>query len=110
MRNLFLNIGRGPRYAEWARCGPCLVGETRMLYGLSWIYAISILVMAVIGFNILFLVALAVWYRKPRPRVPELPAEAWPTVLVQLPLFNERYVVERLIDAAVALDYPADKL
>lgn len=42
------------------------------------------------------------------------PAEAhpaeWPDVTVQLPVFNERYVVERLIDCAAALDYPADKL
>ncbi len=34
----------------------------------------------------------------------------WPAVVVQLPIFNERYVVERLIDAAVALDYPRDRL
>ena len=33
-----------------------------------------------------------------------------PTVTVQLPIFNERYVVERLIDAACALDYPRDRL
>lgn len=81
-----------------------------MLYGLSWIYALAILMMAVFGFNILMLVALAVWHRKPLPEAPALPADAWPTVLVQLPLYNERYVVERLIEAAVALDYPADKL
>ena len=30
--------------------------------------------------------------------------------MVQLPVFNERYVVERLIDAAAALDYPRDRL
>ena len=29
---------------------------------------------------------------------------------VQLPIYNERHVVERLIDAAAALDYPADRL
>jgi cellulose synthase/poly-beta-1,6-N-acetylglucosamine synthase-like glycosyltransferase len=33
-----------------------------------------------------------------------------PVVTVQLPLFNERYVVERLIRAVCALDYPADRL
>ncbi len=81
-----------------------------MLYALSWIYTITIMIMAAYGFNILYLVALAAWPRKPRPTASPGPAEAWPTVLVQLPLFNERYVVERLIDAAVALDYPADKL
>jgi len=34
----------------------------------------------------------------------------WPSVLVQLPVFNERYVVERLIEAACRLDYPKEKL
>ena len=35
---------------------------------------------------------------------------ALPTVTVQLPLYNERYVVERLIDSIAALTYPIDKL
>lgn len=33
-----------------------------------------------------------------------------PTVTVQLPLYNEFYVVERLIDCICAFDYPKDKL
>lgn len=33
-----------------------------------------------------------------------------PAVLVQLPVFNERHVVERLIRAVAALDYPRDRL
>lgn len=33
-----------------------------------------------------------------------------PPVLVQLPVFNERHVVERLIRAVAALDYPRDRL
>src|SRR6187551_823338 len=33
-----------------------------------------------------------------------------PSVTVQLPLYNERFVVERLIDNIVQLDYPANKL
>lgn len=33
-----------------------------------------------------------------------------PTVTVQLPLFNEKYVTERLIDCIAELDYPKDKL
>lgn len=42
-------------------------------------------------------------------------ARAWleadpPLVTVQLPIFNERYVVERLLRAAAALDYPRDRL
>ena len=34
----------------------------------------------------------------------------WPRVTVQLPIFNEQYVVTRLLEAACALDYPHDRL
>jgi len=34
----------------------------------------------------------------------------WPTVTVQLPIFNELYVVERLIDAVAILNYPRELL
>ena len=41
----------------------------------------------------------------------ETPAIAdWPTVAIQLPLYNEQYVVRRLIDAVANLDYPREKL
>ncbi|HUR30528.1 MAG TPA: cellulose synthase family protein [Saprospiraceae bacterium] len=33
-----------------------------------------------------------------------------PFVTIQLPIYNERYVVERLLDNIVHLDYPANKL
>ncbi|MCY4601109.1 MAG: glycosyltransferase family 2 protein, partial [Acidobacteria bacterium] len=36
--------------------------------------------------------------------------EDLPYVTVQLPIYNELYVVERLIDAAARLDYPAERL
>ena len=49
-------------------------------------------------------------YRQPRPHdEPDAP-EVWPTVTVQLPVFNERAVVVRLIEAAAALKYPRDRL
>lgn len=44
-------------------------------------------------------------------KCPEMPSdEDLPMVTVQLPVFNELYVVERLIDCVAQLDYPADKL
>jgi cellulose synthase/poly-beta-1,6-N-acetylglucosamine synthase-like glycosyltransferase len=36
--------------------------------------------------------------------------EAFPLVTVQLPLYNERFVAERLLDAAARLDWPARHL
>ena len=51
-------------------------------------------------------------FKKHGRKAPE-PAQKFdelPKVTVQLPLFNEVYVVERLIDAIAAFRYPADKL
>ena len=36
--------------------------------------------------------------------------EEFPAVTVQLPLYNERFVAERLLDAAARLDWPAERL
>ncbi|MCB0481474.1 MAG: glycosyltransferase [Flavobacteriales bacterium] len=36
--------------------------------------------------------------------------ENWPLVTIQLPIYNERYVVERLIRAVAEIDYPKDKI
>ncbi|GAA4361005.1 glycosyltransferase [Hymenobacter saemangeumensis] len=48
-------------------------------------------------------------YAGPSSAEPPAPA-SWPRVTVQLPLYNEQNVVERVIDAAAALNYPADRL
>lgn len=52
---------------------------------------------------------LAVALVRGRRAAPLAPAE-WPVVLLQLPLYNEKYVVARLLDAVAALDYPRDRL
>lgn len=41
--------------------------------------------------------------------LPARQEEDWPRVTTQLPVFNERYVVERLLRAAAAMDYPAGR-
>ncbi|GAB3590563.1 cellulose synthase family protein [Hymenobacter daeguensis] len=84
--------------------------------------ALPILLVVVYGLCLLFILGFSVgqWqltrlalraYAAPPPLVPAAPAAAdWPRVLVQLPLYNEQNVVERIIDATAALDYPADRL
>jgi len=44
-----------------------------------------------------------------RRALPQAPAE-WPHVLVQVPLYNERFVANRVIDAVCALEYPRARL
>lgn len=38
------------------------------------------------------------------------PLQTWPIVTVQLPIYNEQYVVTRLIEAVCQIDYPLDCL
>ncbi len=47
---------------------------------------------------------------KEKKVTPAMPLAHWPAVTIQLPIYNELYVVERLIDAIVKIDYPSDKL
>jgi cellulose synthase/poly-beta-1,6-N-acetylglucosamine synthase-like glycosyltransferase len=68
-------------------------------------------ILAVYGAYRLRITYLFLRYHKFRPPSRPLGADAdLPPITVQLPLFNEMYVVKRLLEAAVTLDYPKDKL
>ncbi|MFY3740117.1 MAG: cellulose synthase/poly-beta-1,6-N-acetylglucosamine synthase-like glycosyltransferase [Candidatus Nitrosomirales archaeon] len=63
-------------------------------------------VMSLYSFNFYYLV-----YRSLKNRLRVRPVEnGFPTVTVQLPIFNERYVAARLIQSVCAMDYPKDRL
>ena len=50
-------------------------------------------------------------YLKQKPKLsPPFNPDYTPFVTIQLPVYNEKYVVERLLDAIVHLDYPREKL
>lgn len=75
------------------------------------LYAISAIGLALVGINALVLALIYLKHRHQHIRLPAVKDEsAWPPVLVQLPIYNERYVVERLIESAGRLDYPHDRL
>ena len=48
--------------------------------------------------------------RKPKALPTPTSTDILPLVTIQLPIYNEQYVVDRLIDSICALDYPQDKL
>ena len=80
-----------------------------MLFPISnFLYALAAGGLALFGFNALVLT----WrYYATHAQIVAPPAlEHWPTVTVQLPVFNERAVVERVIDAAAGLHYAAGRL
>lgn len=72
-------------------------------------YSISLLIVCLFSLEQL---TLALLYGKGKAaRLPAPPPLiSFPAVTVQLPVYNERYVVERLIDSVCRLDYPKDRL
>ena len=74
------------------------------------LYSLCLLFILLFSFGQWRLTRLALRaYATPPAPLPPLPA-SWPRVTVQLPLYNEQNVVERVIDATAALDYPPERL
>ncbi len=78
---------------------------------LMWVYFGILILLSVYGVYRYRLVYLFLRYRKhtPKPKAIFAP-DRLPRVTVQLPLFNEMYVAERLIDSVVKLEYPRELL
>ncbi len=72
-------------------------------------YFLVLIVLAAYGMHRYQLVYYYLKYRHNAPQPPPPPA-TWPRVTVQLPIFNERYVIERLVDSVAQFDYPRDRL
>lgn len=85
-----------------------------VLIAAAVLYLLATLLLFVLGANMIALSIIA-WRSGgrdlgghsagPQPAAGDLPA-----VTVQLPIYNELYVAERVIRAAAALDYPTDRL
>ena len=67
------------------------------------LYSLTLAVLAVYSVHRFYLVRLRRRHAAPRPSPPA--PTRWPSVTVQLPLFNEPNVAARLIDAVAALRY-----
>jgi cellulose synthase/poly-beta-1,6-N-acetylglucosamine synthase-like glycosyltransferase len=79
-------------------------GETLVLAT----YFFVLVILAVYGWHRYYLVYL---YMKNKDRHPEpMGMERLPKVTVQLPIYNEMYVADRLIDAVCQLNYPRELL
>ncbi len=73
-------------------------------------YFIVLILLASYGAHRYVLVYL--YYKNKKNRTTEPPSHfaELPRVTIQLPIFNEQFVVERLLDAICRMDYPLDKL
>src|SRR5688572_28924555 len=82
---------------------------TVLVYGILGIYACCMLFIFCYSLIQLHLTYLFRQAQKQEKQAYPEPAE-WPSVTVQLPIYNERYVVERLLNAVSHFDYPQKKL
>src|SRR4051794_5262943 len=69
-------------------------------------YFTILLVLSVYGLHRYDVIRTYFKHRKNATSEPPLRFETLPPVTIQLPLYNERYVVERLIDEVVKIEYP----
>jgi cellulose synthase/poly-beta-1,6-N-acetylglucosamine synthase-like glycosyltransferase len=75
------------------------------------LYLTALLGLFIYGINAYVMLILEAWTRRRAAAVPPPPPPAvWPAVTVQMPLYNERYVARRLLEAVGRLQYPPDRL
>jgi cellulose synthase/poly-beta-1,6-N-acetylglucosamine synthase-like glycosyltransferase len=112
----FAAASDNPLSNYWRRNTDATLNPFRGLYA-SNTFDIAIMipyffVMTVLAVYGIHRYALVYNYYKNRKHVAGPPPEisAWPQVTVQLPIYNEKYVIERLIEAIAAFDYPRELL
>jgi cellulose synthase/poly-beta-1,6-N-acetylglucosamine synthase-like glycosyltransferase len=72
-------------------------------------YFFVLIVLAIYGWHRYYLVYLYMRHRGRESRA-DTPLTPPPIVTIQLPLYNEMYVADRLIEAVCAIDYPRERL
>jgi cellulose synthase/poly-beta-1,6-N-acetylglucosamine synthase-like glycosyltransferase len=78
--------------------------------GIELLYLLIVFFLALYGIH--SLITTILYFRSKKFSKPTKASQpkAWPPVTVQLPIFNEKYMVERLLQAVTQLDYPTERL
>ena len=75
-----------------------------LLIPIAILYLLVVGLLFVYGINFFYMTYVSWRDRNIKYELPSI--ETWPRVTVQLPVYNELYVIQRLIEAAAQLDYP----
>ncbi len=73
-------------------------------------YFIVLILLAIYGMHRYQLVYLYYKHRKNKITEPESHFAELPRVTIQLPIFNEQYVIDRLVECVCKIEYPRDRL
>ncbi len=113
---LFASMAQNPLWNYWSKFTDPSRNPFRGLYQLNWFdlaimipYFIVLVILAAYGMHRYVLVYEYFKNRRNVPGPPPAVAE-WPKVTIQLPIYNERYVIERLVDCVARFDYPRELL
>lgn len=79
-----------------------------MIFAVLAVLVLSSLFLLAYGFNLVYLAGAAL--RVPRAGAPRSLQGGEPRVCVQVPIYNEHHVAERLVEAVARLDWPLDRL
>ena len=75
------------------------------------LYLVALTILGIYGAHRGHLLMLYLRHRRNAPTpLRKFDEDELPTVTIQLPMFNEMYVVDRLMDGVIAIDYPKDKV
>src|SRR5919112_41148 len=72
-------------------------------------YFFVLLILAVYGWHRYYLVYIYMKHKDEQPE-PKASFDQLPVVTIQLPLYNEMYVVDRLVEAVCRIEYPRERL
>jgi len=94
-----------------------MIPSSFLIASLLFLYFGALFFLFLYGINCYVMIFL---HRRAKVRMLRHDEEVWkawqatdqelPWVTVQLPIYNERYVIQRLIETVVRLDYPKDRL
>jgi cellulose synthase/poly-beta-1,6-N-acetylglucosamine synthase-like glycosyltransferase len=79
-------------------------------HSIEFFYLCIIFGLALYGLNSLHTSLLFIFNKRQSKRKAMISPKTWPPVTIQLPIFNEKYTIERLLRAVTNLDYPPDQL
>ncbi|HVA95897.1 MAG TPA: cellulose synthase family protein [Candidatus Dormibacteraeota bacterium] len=114
--SLIAGLAQNPLWNYWSKFTDPNRNPFRGLYQLNTFdlaiiipYFFVLVILATYGMHRYILVYE---YFKNRRNVPGPPPAVteWPKVTIQLPIYNERYVIERLVEAVSRFDYPHELL
>ena len=78
-------------------------------FGILGIYILCLIFIFIYSLTQLNMLRYFISYQKKKKSIPSLPKNL-PFVTIQLPIYNELYVVERLIECITKLNYPKGKI